>query len=158
MIEQRTLALIKPDAWPQHGGAIITMITEAGLTIDAIEVCPKLEPGEGTHSDAPFSEERLWEMFYTEHEGKPFFRSLVSFMASGPVLVLVLVGEDAIKRWRALIGPSDSRKAPPESVRGRFGANASVRQDHTVYPMWLNAVHGSDSVEAAAREIAFFFA
>ena len=80
------------------------------------------------------------------HRERPFFGDLVKFMTSGPVFVGVLEGENAIKRWRDLMGPTDSKKAPKGTVRGEFGTD--VEQ---------NASHGSDAPETARAEIAFFF-
>ena len=169
MIE-RTLAIIKPDAWPKHGGEILTMATEAGLVPVEVRVLrlPVAEDGVFVRDFGWVKSEgfgfRSWSHFYAEHEGKPFFKPLVEFMASGPVLVMVLSGDHAISHWRELMGPTDSRKARPDTVRGRFGAHYTEKSVETTfhavldpYPMWRNAVHGSDSPEAAAREIAFFF-
>lgn len=188
MIE-RTLAIIKPDAWPKHGGAIITMATEAGLV--PVEMKVSRFSVDGVDGAIPaLYREQLWRNFYSDHTHKPFFKSLVEFMASGPSLAMVLEGEDTIARWRALMGPTDSRKASPETIRGRFGEadlrrcargaklgfdehtwmesgrcaiygcdrlQVDVEQAIANYPMWRNAVHGSDSAESAAREIKFFF-
>ena len=161
MIE-RTLAIVKPDAWPQHGGAIITMATAAGLVPTQVRVVPRMR-GDKHYRFGDMTcacSVDAWPNFYYEHHDKPFFKSLVEFMASGPVLVLVLEGEGAIQKWRALMGPTDSRNARPDTVRGRFGASYDVHgegQMGEIYPMWRNAVHGSDSTEAARREIDFFF-
>uniref|UniRef100_A0A0A9FTU4 Nucleoside diphosphate kinase n=1 Tax=Arundo donax TaxID=35708 RepID=A0A0A9FTU4_ARUDO len=88
-------------------------------------------------------------LFYAEHSERSFFNSLVKYMTSGPVLVMVLERPDAISQWRALIGPTDGRKAKtshPNSIRAMCGLDSE-----------RNCVHGSDSPESAAREIAFFF-
>lgn len=178
MIE-RTLAIIKPDAFPQHAGEIITMTTLAGLVPVEMKIARVSQMGGHLPTDRWVKPEyRSWADFYYEHRDRPFFSSLVAFMASGPVLVMVLEGDHAISHWRELMGPTDSRKARPDTVRGRFGAPATPAQRAWVqaqenlavgqtvqaavdnalaYPMWRNAVHGSDSPEAAQREIAFFF-
>lgn len=197
---ERTLAIIKPDAWPQYGGAIITMATEAQLMpVKVLRVC-RMQNGEhqkfGDGSCA--CSVNAWANFYYEHHDKPFFEPLVTFMSSGPSLAMVLEGEAAVARWRALMGPTDSRRASMETIRGKFGARmqmapapcpkaqdgrhrfasgeryliagwfctacdrglGAIRESDiardTDYPMWRNAVHGSDSLEAATREIAFF--
>lgn len=87
--------------------------------------------------------------FYAEHSNRAFFPSLIDFMTSGPVLAMVLEKPNAVAEWRSLIGPTDSQQArldAPDSIRARYGRN---KQN--------NCVHGSDSQEAAAREISFFF-
>jgi nucleoside-diphosphate kinase len=86
------------------------------------------------------------ERFYAVHRERPFFPDLVAFMSSGPVFVGVLEGEDAIARWRDLMGPTDATKAPKGTVRGEFGTDVEK-----------NASHGSDAPETARAEIAFFF-
>lgn len=142
---ERTLTIIKPDAFERRG-EIQKVILDAGF-----DVVLRL---------SPVIDDTFWRRFYCEHEGKPFFEPLVAHMASGPVLVLVLEGVDAIKRWRALMGPSDSRKAPEGTLRHRFGAPARFKakaSEGGIYPMWQNAVHGSDSPAAAAREIEMCF-
>lgn len=88
-------------------------------------------------------------LFYVEHSGRSFFDSLVKYMTSGPVLAMVLESHDAISHWRALIGPTDARKAKtshPSSIRAMCGLDSEQ-----------NCVHGSDSLQSAAREISFFF-
>jgi len=86
------------------------------------------------------------ERFYAVHRERPFFSSLVRFMSEGPVFVFVLEGERAVERWRALIGPTDSTQAPPNTIRHDFGSDVE-----------RNAVHGSDGPETARWEIGFFF-
>jgi nucleoside-diphosphate kinase len=159
MTIERTLAIIKPDAWPQHGGSIIAMATDAGLVPVEMEVRPVAAFIPGKRRVDGYRGVRSWENFYAEHEGRAFFSSLVYFMASGPILAMVLAGDDAIARWRALMGPTDSRKATPGTVRSFYGAPFGAAENGFLggeYPMWRNAVHGSDSPEAAAREIDFF--
>jgi nucleoside-diphosphate kinase len=130
---QRTLFIVKPDAMAKRAlGGVIAMIEKSGLTPVAGRI---LRLGAG---DA--------ERFYAVHRERPFFPDLVAFMSSGPVFVGVLEGEDAIARWRDLMGPTDATKAPKGTVRGEFGTDVEK-----------NASHGSDAPETARAEIAFFF-
>ena len=132
MIE-RTFFIVKPDAVRKRVlGRVLAMIEEKGLTIVAGRVTRL------TASDA--------ERFYAVHRERKFFPDLVRFMSSGPVFVGVLEGEGAIARWREVMGPTDSTKAPKGTIRGDFGTD--VEQ---------NASHGSDAPETARAEIAFFF-
>lgn len=133
MAPSRTLSIIKPDA------------TRRGLT-EAINAA--LE-GAGLRI---ISQKRLQltreqaEAFYAVHKARPFFPDLVSFMISGPVVVQVLEGEDAVARNREVMGATDPAKAAPGTIRARFAESIEA-----------NSVHGSDSAETAATEIAFFF-
>lgn len=128
-----TLAIIKPDAVKQcSAGAIITLIEKASLSIVA---------SKQLHLSADEA-----GMFYHVHKGTSFYSDLVSFMSSGPCLVMVLKGENVINRWRTIMGPTDPANAPDGTIRKQFGT--SVRH---------NAVHGSDSPQTAAQEISFFF-
>ena len=130
---ERTFFMVKPDAMRARVlGKILSMIEASGLTIVAGRI-RQLEVGEA-------------QRFYAVHKDRPFFGDLVKFMTSGPVFTGVLEGEGAIKRWRDLMGPTDSKKAPKGTVRGEFGTD--VEQ---------NASHGSDAPETARVEIAFFF-
>ena len=130
---ERTFFMVKPDAMRARVlGKILSMIEASGLTIVAGRI-RQLEVGEA-------------QRFYAVHKERPFFGDLVKLMTSGPVFTGVLEGEDAIKRWRDLMGPTDSKKAPKGTVRGEFGTD--VEQ---------NASHGSDAPETARLEIAFFF-
>ncbi len=130
---ERTFFMVKPDALRALVlGKILSMIEASGLTLVAGRI-RQLEVGEA-------------QRFYAVHKERPFFGDLVKFMTSGPVFTGVLEGEDAIKRWRDLMGPTDSKKAPKGTVRGEFGTD--VEQ---------NASHGSDAPETARAEIAFFF-
>ena len=130
---ERTFFMVKPDAMRARVlGKILSMIEASGLTIVAVRI-RQLEVGEA-------------QRFYAVHKERPFFGDLVKLMTSGPVFTGVLEGEDAIKRWRDLMGPTDSKKAPKGTVRGEFGTD--VEQ---------NASHGSDAPETARLEIAFFF-
>ncbi len=132
MIE-RTLAIIKPDAVRKAVvGDIIRRYETAGLRPIAARMLHL------TKADA--------EGFYAVHRQRPFFESLTTFMASGPVMVLVLAGEDAIKRHRELMGATDPAKADAGSIRAAHGSSI----EH-------NAVHGSDSAETARFEIGYFF-
>jgi nucleoside-diphosphate kinase len=131
---QRTLAIVKPDATGRPGatGQILARIEESGLRIVGLK---KLQL---TEQDA--------RGFYAVHKARPFYADLVKFMTSGPVVVAVLEGENAIARWRDLMGPTDSGKAPAGTIRGDFGSDIE-----------RNASHGSDAPETARAEIAYFF-
>ena len=130
---ERTFFMVKPDAMRARVlGRILTMIEAGGLTIVAGRI-RRLSVDDA-------------QRFYAVHEERPFFGDLVRFMTSGPVFTGVLEGDDAITRWRDLMGPTDSTKAPKGTVRGEFGTD--VEQ---------NASHGSDAPETARAEIAFFF-
>jgi len=130
---ERTLCIVKPDAMRKRAlGRILTMIEEKGLVPVAARVL-RLAPGDA-------------ERFYAVHRARPFFADLVRFMSSGPVFVTVLEADGAIARWRDLMGPTDSKKAPKGTIRGEFGTD--VEQ---------NAVHGSDAADTARAEIGFFF-
>ena len=133
MAIEQTLSIIKPDAVKkQIIGEIQTRIHQAKLNIIAIKMVKLTkEQAEG---------------FYAEHQDKPFFDNLIKFMMSGPIVVQVLQGENAVERYRQLMGPTDLSKAAAGTLRADF-AN-SVRE---------NAVHGSDSLASAEREIAYFF-
>ena len=133
MAIEQTLSIIKPDAVKkQIIGEIQTRIHQAKLDIIAMKMVRLTkEQAEG---------------FYAEHQDKPFFANLVQFMMSGPIVVQVLQGENAVERYRQLMGPTDLSKAAAGTLRADF-AN-SVRE---------NAVHGSDSLASAEREIAYFF-
>lgn len=130
---QRTFAIIKPDAVrAKNAGAIIQRIEESGLEIVAMKRIQLTED--------------LAKGFYAVHKERPFYGELVSFMTSGPVVVLCLQGENAIQRWRDLMGPTNSKEAPAGTLRGDFGTD--VEQ---------NASHGSDAPETARIEISYFF-
>ncbi len=133
MAIERTLAIIKPDAVADGNvGGIVGMIEASGLRILGMRMVRLTVPQA--------------QAFYAIHAQRPFFEGLVAFMTSGPVVVLALEGEDAVASWRGLMGPTDSTKAGPDTVRGRYGEDVS-----------RNAVHGSDAVQTAAVEIPFFF-
>lgn len=130
---ERTLFIVKPDAVEKRVvGRILAMIEGGGLTPVAGRFM-RLAPGDA-------------ERFYAVHRERPFFGDLVKFMSSGPIFVGVAEGENAIARWRELMGPTDSKKAPKGTVRGEFGTDVE-----------RNAVHGSDAAVTARAEIAFFF-
>ncbi|MCV7092050.1 nucleoside-diphosphate kinase [Mycobacterium interjectum] len=131
---ERTLVLIKPDAVERHLiGEIISRIERKGLTIAALELRHVSEELAGQH--------------YAEHEGKPFFESLLGFITSGPVVAAVVEGPRAIAAFRQVAGGTDPvEKATPGTIRGDFGLQTQ-----------FNLVHGSDSDDSAKREIALWF-
>jgi nucleoside-diphosphate kinase len=130
---ERTLAIIKPDAVKKDAvGDIIKRYESAGLRPIAIRMMQLSKA--------------LAQGFYAVHRERPFFDSLTTFMSSGPVVVLVLSGKDAIKRHRDLMGATDPAKADPGTIRAAHGTNIK-----------FNAVHGSDSPETASFEIGYFF-
>ncbi|KAF0311918.1 Nucleoside diphosphate kinase 7 [Amphibalanus amphitrite] len=131
---QRTLAIVKPDG-VANLGHILNAITLHGLKVTQARMVRL------TRAEA--------ETFYAEHAARTFFPKLVEYMTSGPVVALELLGRDAVARWRQMMGPTDSeaaRRDVPDSIRAQYGTDKT-----------LNAVHGSDGAEAAAREIPFFF-
>lgn len=133
MAVERTLSIIKPDAVAKNViGEIMSRFEKAGLKI----VAAKLQQ---------LSTEQA-QGFYAEHEGRPFFNDLVTFMTSGPVVVQVLEGENAIGMNRDLMGATNPKEAAAGTIRADFADAIDA-----------NAVHGSDSATSAAREIAFFF-
>jgi len=130
---QRTLSIVKPDAVAKGAtGEILSRFEKAGLRILALK---KLR----------LSEEQA-RGFYAVHKARPFFKDLVAFMSSGPIVVSVLEGPDAVAKNRELMGPTDSKQAPRGSIRGDFGTDIE-----------RNAVHGSDAAQTARVEIAYFF-
>ena len=134
MAVERTLSIIKPDAVGRNLiGAIYSRFENSNLQIVAAGM-RRLSRSEA-------------EGFYAEHQGKPFFDDLVSYMTSGPVMVQVLEGEQAVARNRELMGATNPRDADPGTIRADFAESLEA-----------NAVHGSDAAESAAREIAYFFA
>jgi len=130
---ERTLGIIKPDAVAAgHTGDILAIIERHGFRILGMKMLRlRQEQAEG---------------FYAVHRGKPFYEVLVAFMTEGPVVVLALEREDAIAKWREVMGPTDPAKAPEGTIRRLYGENIG-----------RNAVHGSDGPETAAAEIPFFF-
>ncbi len=130
---QTTCSIIKPDAVAAGvAGKIVQRLEDEGFRIAA---CKKVH-----------LTRRQAEGFYAVHRERPFFGELVEFMTSGPVFVLVLQAEDAIQRYRDLMGPTDSTRAGPDTLRGQFGTDIQN-----------NAVHGSDSVENGLIETDYFF-
>jgi nucleoside-diphosphate kinase len=130
---ERTLAIIKPDAVANGvTGEILKRIEDGGLRIVAMK---RMQLDEG-----------LARGFYAVHRQRPFYGDLVKFMTSGPVVLCVLEGEGSIRRWRDLMGPTNSTEAPAGTIRGDFGTDVEK-----------NASHGSDAPETARVEIAYFF-
>ena len=137
MTTERSLVLVKPDGFARGlTGEVLRRIEAKGYTLVALQV---LTP----------DVERLHE-HYAEHEGKPFFEPLVAFMSSGPVAAVVIEGERCIEGFRALAGATDPTAAVPGSIRGDLGRDWGEK-------VQKNIVHGSDSPESAAREIAIWF-
>jgi nucleoside-diphosphate kinase len=133
MTLERTLSIIKPDAiGKNHIGDIISRFEKAGLQIVAAKM---------KHLTQPEA-----EGFYAVHQARPFFKDLVQFMTTGPVLILVLEGEGAIAKNRQVMGATDPKKAEKGTLRADFADSIDE-----------NAVHGSDSAETAKTEIAYFF-
>lgn len=131
---ERTLSIIKPDAVKKGVvGKILDRFESNGLRICAVK---KLRLSEAEAGN-----------FYAVHKERPFFRDLVAFMTSGPVVVLVLEGKNAVAKNRELMGATDPKKADKGTIRADFAESIDA-----------NAVHGSDSLENAKNEIAFFFA
>ena len=132
MIEQ-TLAIVKPDGVVRNlVGEVIRRIEFSGLKIKALKM---------TH----LSKTQV-EGFYAVHKEKPFFAGLTSFMSEGPVVLMILNGDDAIRRWRDLMGATDPAKAAAGTIRKDFGQSIE-----------RNTTHGSDAPETAAFETAYFF-
>jgi nucleoside-diphosphate kinase len=133
MAIERTLSIIKPDAVAKNAiGRILSRFEAGGLRIVAARMM-HLSRAEA-------------QAFYAVHRERPFFKDLVEFMVSGPVLVQVLEGEDAIAKNRELMGATDPKKAAPGTIRADFAESIDA-----------NAVHGSDGPETARTEVAFFF-
>ena len=133
MAIERTLSIIKPDAVAKNViGEIYSRFEKAGLKVIAARMM-HLSRGEA-------------EAFYGVHRERPFFKDLVDFMISGPVMVQVLEGEGAIAKNRDLMGATDPKKAAPGTIRADFADSIDA-----------NAVHGSDAPETARQEVAFFF-
>ncbi|MGD0754735.1 MAG: nucleoside-diphosphate kinase [Bacteroidales bacterium] len=133
MYNDFTFSIIKPNAVRTgKTGPIMAMINEGGFEIAAMRMVKMTLPQA--------------ESFYSVHKGKPFFESLIEFMTSGPVVVMILRHENAVDQFRKLIGATDPAKAEPGTIRRTFAVSVQ-----------MNAVHGSDSVENAIREADFFF-
>jgi nucleoside-diphosphate kinase len=130
---ERTLILVKPDAFARGlTGEIIARFERKGLTLAALKQLTMTRA--------------LAERHYAEHEGKPFFAELVSFITSGPLVAIVLEGEQAVPAARQVIGATNPIEAAPGSIRGDYAIEVGQ-----------NLVHGSDSPASAAREVALFF-
>ena len=130
---EQTLAIIKPDGVARGlAGTIIGRIEAAGLRIKALKM-------------VHLSKQEA-EGFYAVHRERPFFKGLTDFMSEGPVVLMILSGEDAIRKWRDLMGATDPAKAAPGSIRKEFGISVE-----------RNTTHGSDAPETAAFETAYFF-
>lgn len=133
MSVERTFGIVKPDAVEKGAaGGVVDMIQKAGLKVIGLRMLRM------TQAQA--------EAFYAVHSARPFYRDLVKFMTSGPVVVMALEGENAIARYREVMGPTDSTKAPEGTIRNKYGTNIEK-----------NAVHGSDGPDTAKNEVAFFF-
>ncbi len=132
MAKERTISIIKPDVVPNKMGDIIQHLTDAGLRIVAMKML-RLTPA-------------LAQGFYQVHKERPFFAGLVEFMSSGPVVVMILEGENAVLKNREIMGATDSKKAAAGTIRHKHGTDIEK-----------NAVHGSDSLDNAKLEISFFF-
>ena len=134
MSTERTLAILKPDACAKPGatGEILRRVEDIGLAIIGMK---RIQLSE-----------QMAKGFYAVHKERPFYGELVGFMTSGPVVVICLEGNGAIKKWRDLMGPTNSNDAPPGTIRGDFGTDIE-----------RNASHGSDAPETAAVEIPYFF-
>jgi nucleoside-diphosphate kinase len=129
----RTLILVKPDAFARNlTGEIIARFERKGMRIAALRYMTM--------------DTQLAEQHYAEHQGKPFFAELVSFITSGPLVAMVLEGQEAVRAARQVIGATNPLEAAPGSIRGDFAVEVGQ-----------NMVHGSDSPESAAREAALFF-
>lgn len=132
-MRERTLTILKPDTLrARKQGLVLQRLLDEGFDVLGLRLIHL------TRAQA--------EAFYAVHRERPFFGELVAFMTSGPVLAAALEREDAVARLRAVMGPTDSTKAPKETIRGQFGTDIQC-----------NAVHGSDSAENARLEVAFFF-
>ena len=133
MSHEMTFSIIKPNAVKKNNiGGIIAKFEKAGLKIAAAKL-------------AMISKAKC-EEFYAEHKERPFFGELVSFMTSGPVLLMCLSGENAVMKNRDIMGATDPKKAAPGTIRAEFGDNVGE-----------NSVHGSDSLASAERELNLFF-
>jgi nucleoside-diphosphate kinase len=133
MAAERTFAIIKPDAVANgHTGEILTVIEQNGFRLVALKM-QRIAKHEA-------------EAFYAVHKERPFFSGLVQFMTEGPVVVMVLERENAIAKWREVMGATNPANAAEGTIRKRFAENIE-----------RNCVHGSDAPETAAQEIPFFF-
>lgn len=130
---ERTFGIIKPDAVAANAtGGVLSMIQDAGLKVLSLRQT-RMSTAEA-------------EGFYAVHKQRPFFKDLIAFMTSGPCVLMALEGENAIGRYRELMGPTDSTKAPAGTIRQKFGTDIE-----------RNAVHGSDGPDTAKFELGWFF-
>jgi nucleoside-diphosphate kinase len=130
---ERTFGIVKPDAVATNAvGGVVDLIEKTGLKIVGLR---RMQLSEGQA-----------RAFYAVHKERPFFADLVHFMTSGPCVVMAIEGENAVARYREVMGPTDSKKAPAGTIRGSYGTDIEK-----------NAVHGSDAPETAKAELAFFF-
>lgn len=133
MSVERTFGIIKPDAVAKgHVGPVLSMIEEAGFRVVGLKMLRFAKPEA--------------EAFYAVHAARPFYAGLVKFMTEGPVVVMVLEREDAIAKWRDLMGATNPANAAEGTIRKKFAENIE-----------RNSVHGSDAAQTAAEEIPFFF-
>jgi nucleoside-diphosphate kinase len=133
MAIERTFGIVKPDAVAKNAiGGVIDTIEKAGLKILGLRL---VKLGEAQA-----------KAFYAVHKDRPFYNDLVRFMTSGPCVVMAIEGENAIARYREVMGPTDSKKAPAGTIRNRYGTDIE-----------RNAVHGSDGPDTAKVELGFFF-
>ena len=134
MAIERTFGIVKPDAVAKGAvGGVIDMIEKGGLKVIGLRMTELSE--------------RQAQGFYAVHKERPFFKDLVKFMTSGPCVLMALEGDNAIARYRELMGSTDSRKAAAGTIRQKYGTDIEK-----------NAVHGSDGPDTARAELAFFFA
>lgn len=134
---ERSLVLVKPDGFARGlTGEVLRRIEAKGYVLVALQVLTPTREMLAAH--------------YAEHEGKPFYEALVTFMGSGPVTAVVIEGEECIRGFRSLAGATNPTEAAPGSIRGDLGRNWGR-------PAQENVVHGSDSPESATREIAIWF-
>jgi nucleoside-diphosphate kinase len=130
---ERTFGIVKPDAVAKNAvGGVIDLVEKAGLKLVALRLVRLGEPQA--------------KAFYAVHKDRPFYADLVRFMTSGPCVVMAIEGENAVARYREVMGPTDSKKAPAGTIRNRYGTDIE-----------RNAVHGSDGPDTAKAELAFFF-
>lgn len=128
-----TFSMIKPNAvQDNHIGDIIALIEKANLKVAGLKM-------------QRLSKEQA-EAFYAEHKGKPFYNDLVSMMSSGPIVLMVFDGDNAVLKLREVVGSTDPKKAAPNTIRALYGKSVGE-----------NSIHASDSVDSAKREIDFFF-
>jgi len=131
---ERTFGIVKPDAVAKNAiGGVIGMVESGGLKVIGVRLVHLAE-----------AQARA---FYAVHKDRPFFNDLVKFMTSGPAVVMAIEGENAIARYREIMGPTDSKKAPAGTIRNKYGTDIEK-----------NAVHGSDGPDTARAELSFFFA